>query len=285
MKCLKGIMTAVLIVTMTLMLTGQALAWRGQHGRGEGMKQADSVRGTNVSAAYCETIVENLPYEDLSEEEEAGLIRMREEEKLARDVYLVLYDKWGHRVFGNIARSEQRHTDAIKVLLDKYSLTDPSSDNTVGVFTSSEIRDIFDTLTEKGSASLAEALQVGATIEDLDIFDLKEFLAQTDNSDIRTVYQNLLKGSRNHLRAFMYQISAYGESYDAQYLSSEDVDAIINSPRERGQYDENGKPAYGRGRGSSDRGSGFRGGHGGRGSGNGVCPWAQTVPSVTDDTE
>jgi len=280
MKCLKEIMTAVLIVAMTLMLTGQALAWRGHHGGGWGMNQAGKVQGSNVSAAYCETIVENLPYEDLTEEEEAGLIQMREEEKLARDVYLVLYDEWGHWVFGNIARSEQRHTDAIKVLLDKYSLTDPSSDDTVGVFTSSEIQDLFDTLTEKGSASLAEALQVGATIEDLDIFDLKGFLAESDNSDIRTVYQNLLKGSRNHLRAFMYQITAYGESYDAQYLSSEDVDAIINSPRERGMYDENGEPAYGGG-----RGSGFRGGHGGRGSGNGVCPWAQTVPSVTDDTE
>ncbi len=275
-------MAAVLVVAISL-TAGQALAWRGG---GWGMNQADRVPGANVSVAYCETLVESLPYEDLTEAEESGLLKMREEEKLARDVYLALYDRWGHWVFRNIAGAEQRHTDAIKVLLDRYNLTDPSSDDTAGIFTNPEIQNLYDTLTERGSTSLAEALQVGATVEDLDIFDLREFLAQADNSDIRTVYQNLLKGSRNHLRAFTYQLSAYGGSYEAQYLSSEDVDAIINSLRERGMYDENGQPvydsAYDRG---SFGGSGFRGGYGGRGFGNGVCPWGQTAPSVTDGTE
>jgi len=34
---------------------------------------------------------------------------MREEEKLARDVYLKLFDTWKLTVFSRIARSEQRH--------------------------------------------------------------------------------------------------------------------------------------------------------------------------------
>jgi hypothetical protein len=66
-----------------------------------------------------------------------------------------------------------------------------------------------------------------------------------DNIDIRTVYQNLLKGSRNHLRAFAYQLSLLKSSYVAQYLSQEEIDAIIDSPWERGRYDENGEPVSG----------------------------------------
>ena len=40
---------------------------------------------------------------------EDGLSYMREEEKLARDVYLALYEKWGIRTFLNIAKAEQQH--------------------------------------------------------------------------------------------------------------------------------------------------------------------------------
>ena len=44
---------------------------------------------------------------------------MREEEKLARDVYVALGDRWGLRVFENIARAEQRHMDAVVAQLDR----------------------------------------------------------------------------------------------------------------------------------------------------------------------
>ena len=64
--------------------------------------------------------------EALNAEEEAGLLFMREEEKLARDVYLELFDEWGLRVFENIAESEQKHMDAVLYLLGKYGLEDPA---------------------------------------------------------------------------------------------------------------------------------------------------------------
>ena len=37
----------------------------------------------------------------LSDAEAATLVFMREEEKLARDVYITLYDQWEHPVFNN----------------------------------------------------------------------------------------------------------------------------------------------------------------------------------------
>jgi hypothetical protein len=96
--------------------------------------------------------------------EELGLIKMREEEKLARDVYATLYDVWEMPIFSNISQSEQRHMNAVKVLIDKYDLVDPVTDSTVGVFTDPEFTWLYVLLVEQGSASLVDALIVGATI-------------------------------------------------------------------------------------------------------------------------
>jgi len=187
-----------------------------------------------------------LLYEALSAEEEEGLLLMREEEKLARDVYRNLFSMWGEQIFNAISQSEQRHMDAVGMLLEKYGVPDPVVDD-IGVFSTPELAALYDELLSRGSVSLSDALWVGATIEDLDIYDLQAILAdpQVDNIDIRTVYQNLLKGSRNHLRAFAYHLSLLNISYVAQYLSQEEIDAIIDAPWERGRYDENGEPISG----------------------------------------
>jgi len=212
---------------------------------------AKGMRGNNGNKrgdAGLSTVIANLPVQELSAEEKAGLTKMREEEKLARDVYQVLYEQWGLAVFNNIARSEQRHMDAVKSLLDKYGLIDPITDSSIGNFTDPEMLELYTELVEKGKTSIVDALQVGATIEDLDIKDLYDFLEQTDNSDIKTVYQNLVKGSRNHLRAFSDQLSLNDATYEAQYLSASEIEKIIKSPKERGRFDENGEQVTGPGR-------------------------------------
>ena len=78
--------------------------------------------------------------------EASHLTFMREEEKLARDVYMVLYEKWGSRVFNNISQSEQRHMDAIKFLIEKYELTDPVQTDTPGSFVNEELQNLYNTL-------------------------------------------------------------------------------------------------------------------------------------------
>jgi len=65
-------------------------------------------------------LIKDIPESQLSESEMQGLILMREEEKLARDVYTTLGEKWDLNIFINIAGSEQTHTDAVKYLLDRY---------------------------------------------------------------------------------------------------------------------------------------------------------------------
>jgi len=138
----------------------------------------------------------------LTEDEKAGLLQMREEEKLARDVYIKMYALYGKRIFSNIIESEQRHMDAVKGLLDRYDLADPATGNDVGVFTDPHIQDLYNELYAKGTLSLKDALEVGVIIEKMDIADLEKLLAETTKRDITRVYENLLAGSYNHLAAF-----------------------------------------------------------------------------------
>lgn len=216
---------------------------RGRNGQREYVRGRGGGSGRGFNGGMY-ALISNLPHEELSEAEIEGLLQIREEEKLARDVYLTLYKDWGHQIFQNIALSEQRHMEAVKTLLDKYNLIDPVIDDTEGVFSDQKIQNLYFELVQKGRISLDKALYVGALIEDLDIFDLIEFLQTADNVDIKTVYQNLMKGSRNHLRVFMRQLSAFGETYGGTYLTAEEIEEIIDSSMERGLYDQDGNPFY-----------------------------------------
>jgi len=172
----------------------------------------------------------------LDADEIADLEYMREEEKLARDVYRTLYDLWGLPVFTNIADSEQVHTTSVEDTIEKYGLTDPVADDTTGVFVNPVLADLYQTLITEGGMSSLQALYVGAAIEELDMIDLQEAIDATDNADIEQLYENLMSGSRNHLRAFVGQIEDLGIVYEAQYLTQEEVDSIVDSPVERGRH-------------------------------------------------
>ena len=139
----------------------------------------------------------------LTEAEKATILQLREEEKLARDVYLEMYEFWGAPIFNNISKSEQQHMDAVKNLITKYGLVDPVTDESVrGGFTDPAFQQLYQELLAKGQASLVGAYEVGVAIEELDIGDLKKMLPINDNADVVRVMSNLLSGSYNHLDAF-----------------------------------------------------------------------------------
>ncbi|WP_308700743.1 DUF2202 domain-containing protein [Pyrococcus yayanosii] len=166
---------------------------------------------------------------------------MIEEEKLAHDVYIKLYEKWGLPIFNNIAKSETTHVESVRLLLKKYNLTDPTTSRGIGEFQNRDLQNLYNQLVEQGMKSEIDALKVGAYIEEIDIIDLQERIAQTDKIDIITVYENLMMGSRNHLRAFVKTLSNYGVTYEPQVLPKDEFEAIINSPMETGQG-RGGKP-------------------------------------------
>ncbi len=159
--------------------------------------------------------------------EAAGILYMREEEKLARDVYLALYEVWGIRTFSNIAKSEQKHMDAVALLIEKQGLVDPALDTKPGEFMNPDLASLYASLVELGSQSPQDALTVGAIIEDLDISDLQAYLLKTEDPYARVVYANLLKGSENHIRSFTRQLSRYGIVYEARYLTAERLEEIL----------------------------------------------------------
>jgi hypothetical protein len=190
----------------------------------------------------------------LDANETSHLTFMREEEKLARDVYLTFADMYpAQGVFANIATtSEQTHTDTMRDKLAQYGLPDPNPDTnnlptSIGVFTGAEWGWYFDekfaALTSAGSNSELDALYAGAFIEELDMHDIADCpqvmvdagysdpcgLNYTDESGIQNAYSSLIDGSESHLRSYVGQIEAIigVGNYQAQYLTQAEVDAIL----------------------------------------------------------
>lgn len=162
----------------------------------------------------------------LSAAELDGLVFMYEEEKLAHDVYLALYDAWQFPTFSSIARSEAQHMASVEAVLQAYDQEVPA--NAQGVFDNADLQALYNQLVAQGQVSLADALKVGAAIEEIDILDLQERLAATQNSAIQQVYNNLLRGSTNHLRAFSNALQVQtGASYSPQYLSAEAYASLV----------------------------------------------------------
>lgn len=162
----------------------------------------------------------------LSADEAEMLTFMREEEKLARDVYIAMYQKWGAVSFSNISKSEQTHMDTLKKKLDKYQLPDPAQP-ALGVFTNTDLQGKYDQLLAAGSQSLIDGLYVGATIEEIDMVDIQHAINVTTHLDVINAYQNLLEGSKNHLRAYVRALAAQGVTYAPQFISLEFYNAII----------------------------------------------------------
>jgi len=175
------------------------------HGNGEGLSQ--------------------YPVESLNEAEEAGILQLREEEKLARDVYTLLEENWGLSAFSQIKPSEQKHMDAVAKLINRYDLLDPAQES-IGIFENQKISSLFETLMTKGEQSEVDALQVGMTVEDVDIYDIDEILSKNDNQDIQVVFTNLRNGSIKHLQRFYTDLKTLGGTYEPQYISQELFDQL-----------------------------------------------------------
>jgi len=215
--------------------------------------------------------IEQVP---LSAAEEAEVLYLREEEKLARDVYLTLAERWQLPIFSNIARAEQQHMDLVFWIIEAQGLIDPVTDDARGAFVDPELDGLYDKLTADGQESLVAALTVGAIIEDMDLADLLDLIEFTDNDQIEIVAYNLAKGSRNHLRAFMRALAAQGATYTPRYLQLETFEAVLAAEMERQMfYNADGEPvpACGAGGGGFGMRRGYGQGGGGDGSDTGNC--------------
>lgn len=215
-----------------------------------GGASAAGAPSTPAVTAACPQVVTPLSQAEIDE-----ALFMREEEKLARDVYDELAAFWlAHAgqvpvvtIMSNIRTSEQQHMDSMKAVLDCYGLPDPvDAAETRGVFVNPELASLYTTLTTQGQASELAALKVGALIEEVDIRDLVKSIDLSQQAYTDAVYANLMCGSRNHLRSFAGQIIKQTGGYTAQVLDQAAVDTILASPMEQcGQTGSNNGPGQG----------------------------------------
>lgn len=216
----------------------------------------------------------------LTDDETESIKYMREEEKLARDVYFSMNAKYNTGPFNNIIKAEQTHMDLVKDLLLKYNIEDPVTGDETGSFTNSDIKELYTKFFDQGNISLIDALKAGALIEETDIADLDKQLKVTQNKDIKDTYEYLRHGSENHLRAFVRNLKANGIEYSPVILPKEDFDKIITAENNRKFKNSgwcngkgNGRGNYGKGRGNGN-GRSYNDGYG-KGNGrfyNGDCP-------------
>lgn len=172
---------------------------------------------------------QTLPFTD---SEKKSLLYLMEEEKLARDVYITLNEKWERNVFQNISGSEEHHLSMVKQMAENNDIALPSSitKNIRGEFVDLSLQQLYHELTTKGSLSLVNALEVGAKIEELDISDLQASILETDNIDLIQLYSNLISASKRHLRAFVNNLAQQEVTYAPVILEQEQYAEIMDAP-------------------------------------------------------
>ena len=186
------------------------------------------------ATAFAQTLTEN---------EKAGILLMREEEKMASDVYQSLNEKWDQMPFVHISESEINHMARMKLLIDKYNLKDPVEKNADkrGVYENKVLAQMFEELTASGKTSLEAAFRAGAKVEEVDIRDLKRAMARTSNEEIKNTYADLISASENHLRAFVRNLKRLDVIYTPVVMDKKEFDAIISSAKGMGMGNGKGQ--------------------------------------------
>lgn len=169
------------------------------------LKQPTTSTSTSAPASQKESAPTTSPTAVKTSSTEDLLLYLIEEEKLAHDVYTVMYQKYGARVFGNILSSEESHQAQVLTLLKARNIADPRS-TSIGVFQNQELQSLYDQLIQQGSISETEAFKVGVIIEEKDIADISAQLSTATEQDVIDTLEKLRKGSENHLRAFNKQL-------------------------------------------------------------------------------
>lgn len=161
----------------------------------------------------------------------ATLAVMREQQKLSRDVYDTLHQKWELRIFEEIAGAEENHMEAVKGLLDQFALEDPvgKTGDKPGKFLHPALQQLYDSLLISGGAHLEGALRAGAYIEEKDIFDLQRAIQTTGDADLKALYKYIMMASERHLLTFTRHLKKLGVIYKPTLLSAHEYERLVGA--------------------------------------------------------
>ncbi len=132
----------------------------------------------------------------LNTREAETLVLMREDEKLARDVYHAFYTYWRQASWLEAMQRRQARMNRIASLLQQYELPDPLPDTRPGSFPSPELAELYTQLVKRGAQSYIDAVDVCIQIEQLDIADLQAAILESRHETLDQSYQVLLESSR-----------------------------------------------------------------------------------------
>ena len=260
-----GSLSLLVLVLLSSTFPAQALKaqGRGRGGTGAQRQQNNQQQGKQQQGNSLNRQMgsggNSVQGGSLSQVQLEQLISMREEERLAHDVYIALARSSGLGIFDNIAQAESKHMRAVEQLLSRYAPVASMPKLPAGTFANPETQRLYTVLVATGSASPVAALTVGAKIEEMDIRDLQQLLAQNPPQQVARVLGNLQRASANHLRAFMGQLQDLGGSYTPEFLDRQVFDSIVSSDSPNGAARNNMAAASDRSGKQRKQGKGNRG--------------------------
>ncbi|MFE7169452.1 DUF2202 domain-containing protein [Streptomyces sp. NPDC057616] len=178
----------------------------GRLGDRYGQRHGDGMHDSRHGGG-CTGYTALAPRGTLTTAQKSTLARMAEEEKLARDLYTGFADRYGVPLFERTTAAENSHLAAVRTLLDRYDVTDPTAGKATGDFADPAVRATYDRYLKQGDGSLTAALNTGHKVEADETTALRHALTGLKAPDVRQIYGNLLAASERHEEAFEHASS------------------------------------------------------------------------------
>lgn len=196
----------------------------------------------------------------LTADEIEFLFAMREDEKMAKDLYTAFGAQYPTAVqFSRIATAEATHVAAIETMLTYYEVSFPAL-TPAGVFADAEKQAQYDAFLAQGT-TIQGAFEVMALLEEENIAAYKAVEATATNANIKLILANMVRASSNHLKAAVRQLTILGITYTPTHLDQATFDEVISSAFAQGNM-------YGQQMGKGNRGGNTNSQKGNMGQGN-----------------
>jgi hypothetical protein len=158
--------------------------------------------GTGLQIRVQDGTCVNLPASGvLTAAQRAELVSLAENEKLAHDLYAQFAKVYGLRVFSNLAAAEASHLHALRMLMTRYGITDPTAGQAAGTFSTASVQASYDRLLATGRGGEHAALTVAQGLEQQAISRYGDALSGLTAPDATKVLQNLKTAEARHLAA------------------------------------------------------------------------------------
>jgi hypothetical protein len=166
---------------------------------GTGMMAQDQARARDGAGLAAGT--SQMAAGALTAAQRTELARLAEEEKLNHDLYTAFAKAYSLPLFENLAAAEANHLQALRALMDRYGIADPTAGKAAGVFASATVQAAYDRLPAQGKNGQQAALAAAQIVEKNTIARYSDALGGLNAPAAERVYSNLRAAETRHLAA------------------------------------------------------------------------------------